>query len=116
MSQLLRLADAYLEAATPGRVRQTCWIARRGLEQIVEQLLRVRRLEMSQASMTSKLITLQVFYDNTPIPALAWHSWQVLSRACHHHAYELSPTYAEVRGWLEDVHTLAAEAYEAARV
>lgn len=32
--------------------------------------------------------------------AAAWHG---LSRACHHHAYELAPTAAELRGWLEAV-------------
>ncbi len=116
MSQMLQLADAYLAAATPGRVRQTCWIARRGLEQIVEQLLRSRGFVMPEATMAAKLITVQVAFEGTRIPALAWHSWQALSRACHQHAYELSPTYAEVRGWLEDVHELAAEAYEAAQV
>ncbi len=28
--------------------------------------------------------------------AAAWHA---LSRACHHHAYELAPTVAELRSW-----------------
>lgn len=116
MSQLLALADGYLNAATPGRVRQTCWIARRGLEQIVGQLLHVKGFAMPDATMSSQLITLQVLYDGTQIPGLAWHCWRVLSRACHQHAYELSPTYAEVAGWLEDVHVLAAEAYAVAQV
>jgi hypothetical protein len=26
-------------------------------------------------------------------------AWLALSRACHHHAYELSPTVAELRSW-----------------
>lgn len=116
MSQLLQLTDAYLSAATPGRVRQTCWIARRGVEQLVERLLRAKNIVMPEATMTSKLITLQVLYDGTEVPRLAWHSWRVLSRACHQHAYELSPTYAEVAGWVEVVHQLAAEAYAAAKV
>lgn len=28
--------------------------------------------------------------------------WATLSRAAHHHAYELAPTSAELRGWLDD--------------
>jgi len=26
-------------------------------------------------------------------------AWTALSRACHHHAYELAPTAAELRTW-----------------
>ncbi|WP_425308949.1 hypothetical protein AADG42_09340 [Ammonicoccus fulvus] len=116
MTTMLVIADAFLSAATPGRVRQTCWLARRGLEQVVDRLVVARAEGMEDASMTSKLVALQVLYVHTRIPALAWHSWHALSRACHQHAYELSPTYAEVRGWLEDVHELAAEAYAAEQV
>jgi hypothetical protein len=33
-------------------------------------------------------------------------TWTALSRACHHHAYELSPTAAELGTWLESVDEL----------
>ncbi len=36
--------------------------------------------------------------------AAAWHA---LSRACHHHAYELAPTLAELRSWAEAVRRTA---------
>jgi len=38
--------------------------------------------------------------------AAAWHG---LSRACHHHAYELAPTAAELRSWLQTIRVVVAE-------
>jgi hypothetical protein len=32
-----------------------------------------------------------------------------LSRAGHHHAYELAPTAGELRGWQTGVHAVVAE-------
>ncbi|RBY75814.1 hypothetical protein DQ238_18890 [Geodermatophilus sp. TF02-6] len=37
--------------------------------------------------------------------AAAWHA---LSRACHHHPYELAPTAAELRAWHADVAGLSS--------
>ncbi|MGY1784692.1 hypothetical protein [Geodermatophilus sp. SYSU D00698] len=35
-------------------------------------------------------------------------AWLALSRACHHHAYELAPTLAELRGWAQTVRAATA--------
>ncbi|MGY1684422.1 hypothetical protein ACI8AK_02415 [Geodermatophilus sp. SYSU D00867] len=35
-------------------------------------------------------------------------AWLALSRACHHHAYELAPTLAELRGWAQTVRGVTA--------
>ena len=42
------------------------------------------------------------------IPATA-AAWSVLSRACHHHPYELAPTANELRALLGVAHRFAAE-------
>jgi len=44
------------------------------------------------------LICLSVAYQDDPVlvSGLAG-AWDQLSRACHHHAYELTPTTTEVR-------------------
>ena len=42
------------------------------------------------------------------IPATA-AAWSVLSRACHHHPYELAPTANELRDVLDIAHRFAAE-------
>lgn len=36
------------------------------------------------------------------------HTWAALSRACHHHPYELPPTVEEIRRWMEPVRELHA--------
>jgi hypothetical protein len=38
-----------------------------------------------------------------PSPNAPDKTWTVLSRACNHHAYEFSPTAAELGTWLESV-------------
>ncbi len=35
--------------------------------------------------------------------------WATLSRACHHHPYELSPTSDEINGWIAETDALVAE-------
>jgi hypothetical protein len=38
-----------------------------------------------------------------PLPAQLHETWGALSRACHHHPYELSPTAGELVTWIEMV-------------
>lgn len=48
--------------------------------------------------MRSKLTVLQVAYEQDPDVVLqAEYAWNALSRACHHHAFELTPSGSEVR-------------------
>ena len=48
-----------------------------------------------------ELLALSVFVDK-PTAELARAAWYGLSRAMHHHTYELSATAAELEGWLND--------------
>jgi hypothetical protein len=36
----------------------------------------------------------------------ASHAWWALSRACHHHPYELSPTAGELAEWIAEVESV----------
>ena len=45
-------------------------------------------------------------YPGNEAAALARSAWHGLSRAMHHHCYELAPTAAELRGWHQDVERL----------
>jgi len=58
----------------------------------------LRGLDPGTATMHVMLICLTVVYRDNPVlvGGLA-NAWDQLSRACHHHAYELTPTTAEVR-------------------
>ena len=40
-------------------------------------------------------------------PAQLHEAWGALSRACHHHPYELAPTAGELSGWIEAVEAFA---------
>jgi hypothetical protein len=78
--------------------RAACWVARRGLEALIPLLLQLRGVDVGGASMNVQLICLRVAYEDDPalFTGLA-SAWDQLSRACHHHAYELTPTITEVR-------------------
>jgi hypothetical protein len=47
-----------------------------------------------------------MYLGDADLAARAGHAWSALSRACHHHPYELAPTAAELQGWLAVVDAL----------
>lgn len=55
--------------------------------------------------MRHQLLALPVFVDEGTA-ALARAAWYGLSRAMHHHTYELPATAAELGGWLNDTDTV----------
>jgi hypothetical protein len=61
---------------------------------------------MQRASMRSKIILLRQLGDPV-VGRKAQVAWAGLSNACHHHAYELQPTAAEVRSLLKLVAEIA---------
>jgi hypothetical protein len=56
--------------------------------------------------MRVQLILLRAYLGDTDLAGRAAHAWSALSRACHHHAYELAPTAAELEDWLSVVEEL----------
>jgi hypothetical protein len=55
--------------------------------------------------MRHQLLALPAFID-ADAALVARTAWRGLSRAMHHHTYELAPTVTELRGWHHDVTTL----------
>jgi hypothetical protein len=102
VTRYLLIAEAFLTGEmriqrVPS-ARAACWVARRGLETMVPLLLRLRCVDVGRASMNVQLICLRVSYvDNPALFSGLASAWDQLSRACHHHAYELTPTITEVR-------------------
>ena len=95
---LLDQAAAVLEDPTAHSNRGACWIARAALESAVDELLEDRNCSATDASMRSKLTLLQATSDpDDDLAGRAEYAWSRLSQACHHHAFELSPTASEVR-------------------
>lgn len=106
-ASLLAQASAVLEGATAHSNRAACWIARAALESTVDDLLNAQHNPAPDATMRSKLTVLQVtFGQHNDVPARADYAWNGLSRACHHHAFELTPTLTEVQHLIHLVETL----------
>lgn len=109
---LIEQATSVLAEATPYSNRAACWIARAALESAVDDILVSRDRNAAAATMRSKLTVLQVALEKThaEVPALAEYAWNGLSLACHHHAFELTPTASEVQHLIDLVRQLAVTA------
>ena len=72
------------------------------LEGSMFDLWRVKAPGVEDASYRARLLCLRSYVDPA-VAECADETWTALSRACHHHAYGLSPTAAELGTWLESV-------------
>jgi hypothetical protein len=101
--ELLAMADGLLRRGEPATAgvwpRASALLALQALEGSVERLWRHQALEFHGCSMRTQLICLRSYLDDAPLAARTGHAWSALSRACHHHAYELAPTSTELRSW-----------------
>ena len=108
-SALLKQANAILQAGGPNANRAACWIGRAALESAVAELIESRQRPAPEATMRSKLGVLQVAFEGEPgIATRAQYAWTALSRVCHHHAFELTPSAGEVEHLLDLVQSLHA--------
>ena len=79
-------------------LRMVCWLLRSVLEQTYRELVDAQGADLGSSSNKAARICLRALYDDTA-PDLAddaESAWIRLSRAVHHHAYELSPALSEV--------------------
>ena len=90
--------------------RASALLACRALEATVNRLWERRTLDLQRCSMRVQLICLRTYLGDADLAARGGHAWSALSRACHHHPYELAPTAAELRGWLSVVEELIQKA------
>jgi hypothetical protein len=90
--------------------RASALLARRALEATVHGLWERRALDLQDCSMRVQLICLRTYLGDAELAARAGHAWSALSRASHHHPYELAPTAAELGGWLSVVEELIQKA------
>jgi hypothetical protein len=111
-SALLVEARNLVERPTSGTVglwpRAGALLARRALEEGLDRLWLRRAPGLERASARAQLACLPDYLGD---PALAWDivfTWGALSTACHHHAYELAPTAAELERRLNAVSRLVA--------
>ena len=101
---LLSMARGLLDAPhsripVPLRTRAAAFLARQALETAIDAYWKSRNLPLDRCSMRAQLVCLREYSpsdDATVAPAIE-QTWGTLSRACHHHPYELTPTIAELR-------------------
>jgi hypothetical protein len=107
--ELLSLADDILSDPPPGLEGRwpvaSALLLRQSLEGSLHDLWRAVAPGVELASETAQLLCLGTQIE----PRLARRvgfTWSALSRASHHHAYELPPTATELASWFETVDDL----------
>jgi hypothetical protein len=88
--------------------RATAWILRIALEQAIDQLWLQVAPPLARCSMRAQLLALDT-YAGPEVAARIATLWSALSRAGHHHDYELAPTVVELRAWYDDTVELIAD-------
>ncbi|SFN48876.1 hypothetical protein SAMN05216207_101548 [Pseudonocardia ammonioxydans] len=83
---------------------RTCtWLVRLALEHGLDDFWAAHNPAMAAVrSRRAQLLTLSLTVDPS-LGARATELWHTLSRAAHHHAYELAPTGPELRAWHSEV-------------
>lgn len=108
-ADLLAGADRLLGTATVSTTgvwpRAAALLLRHALEEALRRYWRRVRPELTTCPMHAQALCLESYAD--PDTARRWSSvWAGLSRACHYHGYELSPTPGELRAWRDEVERL----------
>lgn len=113
MSTLLEKASGQLESAGPHSLGRACWLARAALEGVIIDLLTAKGVTADRASERAKLSCLEgIYVGDRDLVHKAEYAWSRLSDACHQHAYQLAPTYSEVRhlvGLVEELASLSED-------
>lgn len=87
--------------------RAAAVLARQALEDTVRGLCDGWGITDQRVTMRTKLIMMRHLGDSITAD-LAAAAWCGLSSACHHHAYELTPTPAEIQSLIDQVAKVAA--------
>lgn len=102
-AELVEMADAILRdhASTwaGAWARAAALLTRQALEGALEELWAVRGVDLSRVSALAQLLCLRAYLDDDALAAEVRYAWGALSRACHHHPYELAPTAEELARW-----------------
>ena len=89
--------------------RAAALLARRALEDALDALWARRAPGLERASARAQLTCLPDYLPDRELAAETAYAWAALSRACHHHAYELGPTAEELRAHFAAVERLLGE-------
>lgn len=93
-----------IEGAWP---RAAAFLARQALEEALDRYWQ-RSVDLRSATRRAQLACLPIYLKDDELVMGVRTAWATLSRATHHHIYELSPTAPELDVWLTTVESLAA--------
>lgn len=92
------------DSATAGLwPRATALLARQVLEGVLTDLWTIRAPGLEHCSKHAQLLCLSYYLRDERLAERVSYAWAGLSRACHQHPYDLSPTLSELNGWLGTV-------------
>ena len=95
--------------------RAAAMMARQAMELSLEQFWSAHAPGARQASGRAQFLALHALDVPAAVVAEGHVTWSALSRACHHHPYDLSPTRNELAGWLDAVERFHKALVEHAR-
>ena len=112
-AQILAAADALAGPGHSGRPhgwpRVVAVLARHAIEEALRDYWALREPGMEGCTWHAQLLCLTAYLSNRELAREAAAAWTDLSRACHHHPYELAPTATEFRALLDIARRFAAE-------
>jgi len=103
---MLEAAGALLREPPPSMAH--CWqrgcatLMRAALEKQLKAYWSSAAPSVARSAQRHQLLALPS-YAGSDVAATARSTWYGLSRAVHHHTYELPPTTAELEAWHQDV-------------
>jgi hypothetical protein len=111
MPDLLDTARTLMErpdlAAAGVWQRAAAFLARQELEASLIRLWVTNLPGVERSSTTTQLACLEYLSPDPDLAADVRAAWNALSRACHHHQYELAPTAPELAYWITQVEHLS---------
>jgi hypothetical protein len=88
--------------------RGSAVLARQAVELALEEFWDARAPDMREASGRGQFLAVRLYLNDETQAAEGHATWSRLSRACHHHPYDLQPSRDEVVAWID-----AAERFHA---
>ena len=111
--RILSAAEALIttpECGTAGLWPRTAAVlGRQAIEGALRQYWGRREPGLKDCSSHAQFLCLVAYLSKRGLAQETSAAWSALSRACHHHPYELSPTAGELRAWLTTARTFAEE-------
>lgn len=93
--------------------RAVALLTRQALETALDELWNLRGVALGHVSTHAQMLCLRSYLKDDSLAADVRYAWAALSRACHHHPYELAPTTHELDRWIATTAALVSRIQEA---